>query len=275
MGYMTDASDAYEVLAKTLVERVQVLSGIETSRIERNVRLPGCATDHQIDVLWDVEGPRQRFIFECRKYGRTIEQKHLLAFRGVVDDLQTEARPVRGIMVTPVGYQRGAKGVATTYGITVLELRPPTDSDLAGRVRRLSLTIAPRVPFVRDIQVEPVTGEVMDPIVADTTDIYIRESGVLHPLVDFMLSGALNDVTAEPTAPRDVVRRFDPPAELVVAKAEMGKIRAIKATVGERVLPLVQVDVGGQEHLAYLLRDALGGARAWFAADGRIHTTDD
>jgi hypothetical protein len=75
------------------------------------VKIPGRATKHQIDVLWDINHDgEQRVIFECRLYKSKIKQKDLLAFRTGIEDVQSPDRPVYGFMVTLTGYQSGRTG---------------------------------------------------------------------------------------------------------------------------------------------------------------------
>ena len=54
-------------------------------------------------------------------------------------------------MVTTMGYQRGAKRVAETYGLLVLELRPPTPRDLDNRLEAIVVTINPVIPVVTEV----------------------------------------------------------------------------------------------------------------------------
>jgi hypothetical protein len=48
---VTVESDAYEELTRALYGRLAAAQGITTVRLERDVRVPGKATRHQIDVL--------------------------------------------------------------------------------------------------------------------------------------------------------------------------------------------------------------------------------
>ena len=92
------------------------------------------ATANQIDVLWDftdADGKGHRVAFEARDHKNRIKQSSFHAFRSVIDDTQSEERPVEGVMVTTTGYQSDATRIAETYGLLVLELRPPTPQDLA------------------------------------------------------------------------------------------------------------------------------------------------
>lgn len=68
-------------------------------------------------------------------------------------------------MVTTVGYQRGAKRIAETYGGLVLELREPTPVELDNRVMSINLTMNFVVPVVTDVAI--VRGQSLVPAGAD------------------------------------------------------------------------------------------------------------
>jgi hypothetical protein len=140
-------SGEYERLVEDLVGQLAVRAEVRSDRIERDAQVPGRGIVNQIDVLWDfadARGQPQRVVFEARSYRRRVEQGKLHAFRSVVDDIQDTARPVTGAMVTTVGYQSGAKDIASTYGLLVLELRAPTGADLANRVLKVVPQTEPR-----------------------------------------------------------------------------------------------------------------------------------
>lgn len=64
---------------------------------------------------------RHRVAIECKNYDRNVEIGKVGDFYGVLSDLNN----VAGIMVAKVGYQKIAKEYASTYGITLKELREP------------------------------------------------------------------------------------------------------------------------------------------------------
>lgn len=75
-----------------------------------------------------------------------------------MDDVTEADVPTFGVMVTTTGYQSGARNVADTYGIVILELRQPTDVDLADRVLEVNIMVEFRIPRVVDLEVEVVSA---------------------------------------------------------------------------------------------------------------------
>ncbi len=74
--------------------------------------------------------------------------------------------------------------------------------------------------------------------------------------------------------PHPVRRVFDPPLELCVNGRSVGRLRAASATVGVGSAPPVTIKVGGLETVAWMVRDAISGARLWLGAGGRVWSTD-
>ena len=62
---------------------------------------------HQIDVYWEYElaGVVHRVAIECKNYKNAISLGHVRNFHSVLRDKKN----VSGIMVTTIGYQKGAK----------------------------------------------------------------------------------------------------------------------------------------------------------------------
>jgi hypothetical protein len=275
-------STEYELLIRDLTSRISAKAGVNTTRLEHNVRLQGRATTNQIDVLWDftdAAGQDQRVILEARSYARTIEQGKLHAFRSVVDDVQDHSRSVKGVMVTTVGYQRGAKTIADTYGLLILELRPPLPQDLKDRLIQIDIQMVVQHVSVTEVDCKAV--EIHEPAVEGIS--YAVEHMTLVPrpgepgeprrLLDVLTAGELGEL-GSPRAPHPVQRTFDPPVELWMGEQRIALLQAVEAMVGELPGRPATITIGGVESLAYMLRDALTNARVWFAADGRVWATD-
>ncbi len=264
-----------------IMRQLSKRAGVDTTRLEHDVAVPGWATTNQIDVLWDftdAAGRKRRVVFEARDHKSPIKQGSLHAFRSVVDDIQTEDRPVDGVMVTTTGYQSGAKRIAETYGLLVLELRQPTPDDLANRLESIVITINPVVPVVDDLGIEVI--EMLDPEAWQNRDpwapLEVKQEAsaqALLPLQRILTDGELGTFEA-PRALHWVQRVFDPPATLMLNHKPVATLHAVTATVGSSAAPSVTVTVGGLETVAWMLRDALTGARLWFGEAGEIWSTD-
>lgn len=272
------AASEYEKLTEWIVTALASDAPVRTVRIERDVKLQGAATTNQVDVLWTYEesGREHTVLFECRSYGRTLTQQAVFAWSAVVKDLQSAVdSTLEGVMVTSTGYQRGAQAVADTYGIVILELRQPTEKDLAGRLLGINVELHLRTPFVRDVRVEATE------VYADQTefrawgpDVELRHpDGTTELMVESLLRNELTGIRDEPTPAHAVMRTFDEPVRLIVEGEPKALVRAIRATVGETDAEPIRFEAGGRDRLAWMLKDTLSGTRAWFADDGRHHVT--
>jgi hypothetical protein len=277
----TIPGDEYELVVQSIVSQLAKRAGVDTTRLEHDVDLVGRATTNQIDVLWDftdADGKAHRVVFEARDYKNPIKQGSLHAFRSVVDDVQSEDRRVDGVMVTTTGYQRGAKRIADTYGLLVLELRPPTPDDLANRLEAVVITINPVIPVVTDIAIEVV--DMLDPKAWEIRDpwapLEIQEEGSDQAplaLQRVLTDGELGTLDA-PRALHRVERVFESPATLALNHQPVATLHAVAAKVGSSAAPPVTVTVGGLKSVAWMLRDALSGSRLWFGEHGAIWNTN-
>lgn len=276
------ASDEYELLVKWLAEQLAARAEVQTSRIVRDCQVQGRATSNQIDVLWDfgdAAGQDYRIVFEARSYKNSIKQGALHAFRSVVDDIQDQARPVTGVMVTTTGYQRGAQKVASTYDLIILELRHPAAEDVENRVSKIVLDMTTKVTLIQNVNFEAV--EVYDQSSRGSVEalewITVGPSGGdaedARALKEILTEGELGGPD-ELRPVHQVRREFDPPQVLRIRGKQATLLGAVTADVGDFQGPPTRVTVGGLENVAWMLRNALTGARVWFAQDGQVWTTD-
>jgi hypothetical protein len=277
------SSTEYEELTQLLVDRIAQRSPVTTTRLEHDVKLPGRATSHQIDVLWEFttgSGVPHRVIFECRfkggNTGRKLEQNDALAFKGVVDEVGHESIPTTGVMVHLTGYQRGAKKVADTYGVIILELREPNDKDVAGRLMAIQVSFSARVPVVKDLHLD-VSETLSDALQAPVLNYSLEvedAGGQRLSVMDLLQEGEISSLEDEVTPLHRVTRSFDPPVILMADGEPVARVCSISATVGEEQGDPFDFTVGGRERLAWMVKDTLGGARAWFTEDGKMHLNE-
>ncbi|MCX0241862.1 hypothetical protein [Streptomyces drozdowiczii] len=272
-------STEYEKLTQLLVERIAARAPVATTRLKHNVVLPGRASAHQIDVLWEFtveSGHAHRVIFECRRKNRSLEQNDALAFKGVVEEVGFESTPTTGVMVHLTGFQLGARRIADTYGLIILEMRTPTDKDVDGRLMKIHISMTGRVPVVKDVgmDVSALLSDALNgPVLNHSLEIQ-EPSGRRVSMMDLLQDGELNPMTEPLTPLHRVTRQFEPLAVLTVSGQPAAEVRSISATVGEELTDPFDWTIGGRERLAWMVKNALGGERAWFTHDGKVHVTD-
>ena len=118
----------YEKFTQEIYQELVNADVLKTTDVQHNVKLKGrSGQEHQIDVYWEYEiaGTKQKVAIECKNYNKTVGIAKVRDFYGVLHDLNN----VAGIMVTKVGYQKGAKEYASEYGISLKELRTPNPSE--------------------------------------------------------------------------------------------------------------------------------------------------
>ncbi|MFE0779051.1 hypothetical protein [Streptomyces sp. NPDC058861] len=272
-------STEYEQLTKLLVERIAERAPVTTTRLEHNVVLPGRASAHQIDVLWEFtveSGHSHRVVFECRRKSRSLEQNDALAFKGVVEEVGYGSIPTTGVMVHVKGFQRGSRKIAETYGLIILEMRTPTDKDVSGRLMKIRISATGRVPVIKDWHVdalELLSDALKAPVLNHAVEIE-EPGGQRVSMLNLLQENEIAPLHEPLTPLHRVTRQFDPPAVLLVSGQPAARVRAVSATVGEELADPFDLTVGGRERLAWMMKDVLGGERAWFTADGKMHLTE-
>ena len=133
----------YEKFTQEIYQELVNADVLKTTEVQHNVKLKGrSGQEHQIDVYWEYEiaGAKQKVAIECKNYNKNVAIGKVRDFYGVLCDLNN----VAGIMVTKVGYQKGAKEYASEYGISLIELRIPNPGEaIIGEVE-LNFDIAVR-----------------------------------------------------------------------------------------------------------------------------------
>ncbi|CAM3299212.1 hypothetical protein HP548_12040 [Paenibacillus taichungensis] len=128
----------YELLAKEIYDTLHKAEGVGTIDIMHNVKLTGnSGCNHQIDVYWEFEmvGEVHRVAVECKNYNTEVSVGRIRDFFGVLHDLGNNTK---GIFVTKVGYQSGAKKFGEYYGISLKEMRFPNQDDWEGRFKTIT-----------------------------------------------------------------------------------------------------------------------------------------
>lgn len=114
----------YEKFTQEIYQGLVNADVVKTTDVKHNIKLIGKSGQaHQIDVYWEYEiaGVKHMVAIECKNYGNAVPVGKVRDFYGVLADLNN----VAGIMVTKVGYQKGAKDYASHNGIILKELRTP------------------------------------------------------------------------------------------------------------------------------------------------------
>ena len=103
-------------IAASVARYAEGLPESATSYGKKNRWLGASGVRHQIDVSIEVE--ERIHLVECKCWDRPVPLEHVLAFYGRLQDIRpTKMKPVEGVIVSRKGFQRGAKKVATHFGI--------------------------------------------------------------------------------------------------------------------------------------------------------------
>lgn len=118
----------YEKFTREIYQELVNADVLKATNVQHNVKLKGSSgQEHQVDVYWEYEkeGTKHKVAIECKNYNQAVPIGRVRDFFGALYDLVD----IKGIMVTKVGYQKGAKEYASYYGIDLKELRRPNPGE--------------------------------------------------------------------------------------------------------------------------------------------------
>jgi len=121
----------------TTYERLAAIAfaALEGEPTFHDLRLRGSSgVRHQIDV---TVGRGNRLLIECKQYDTKIGLGIVRDFFAVVEDV----KPDQAVVLTTVGFTRGAVQYAEAKGIPLAILRRAQSCDLAGRVQRVHVAL--------------------------------------------------------------------------------------------------------------------------------------
>lgn len=268
----------YEKFTQEIYQTLINAQGIKNISVQHNIKLTGKSKQkHQIDVYWEYEiaGIRNKIAIECKNYGKEVSIAKVKDFLAVLTDLNN----VNGIIVTKVGYQKGAKNLADFYGINLKELRFPKDDDWEGRVKTVvfrmnvvSPNIKQRIPFFDNDWVKaniklPENGQV-DCVVQGATNEIIIYDETGKPITNFLELDQKIPHNWQSAVGLEHTYNFEN-AYLKVIPIGRIKILGVKY-VYDIEIGTEEVKIDGEKFTKAILKDALTGEIKFFDKEGNI-----
>lgn len=228
---------AYEKLTQQIFDQIVNQNAVQNIDVQHNVTLNGKTTDHQIDVFWNfsLNGITYQTIIQAKDWGSKVKQEHLLAFKGVLDDLPSGTL---GIFVSKSGFQSGAKEYAKAHGIRLYELRKPTDEDWEGRLKRIDIDFHWQLPYCKNLRVvadkkwcDEHSINALDnryKAIAQSSTVMVNSEGVQIGSINDWIVECFKTATAEE---KTYSKLFDD-AYIVVGDGTKIKISSISADIG-------------------------------------------
>lgn len=124
----TEKGTSYEQFVRDVQTAILSAQNVSTASVVHNKNLRGAhsGTEHQIDVYWEYRlgGVTHKVAIECKNWNKSIDIGVIRALKGTLDDVPG----LRGIVVSPVGFQQGAIDFARAHGIGLKLIRKPQSS---------------------------------------------------------------------------------------------------------------------------------------------------
>lgn len=115
---MAKQGTEFEQFSKELYEEILGQHDLKNLKVQHDVSLKGATgQSHQIDVYWEflLGGITHKVAVECKDYTSPVSVGRIRDFAAALDDIGG----IKGIFLTKVGYQAGAKVFAQGKGIAL------------------------------------------------------------------------------------------------------------------------------------------------------------
>jgi hypothetical protein len=155
-------STRHELVTKAIFEALLKQDKVQDLEIKHNFRIQGQSGRYQVDVYFKFRaGPvTHHAIIEVKKRGRSVEQSELMTLHTVIKDVPGQPR---GIFVSQVGYQSGAKEFACAKGIDTFIIREVKRDEHRIQLGSLSIVTAPLAPNMTALELTFFTPTISDP----------------------------------------------------------------------------------------------------------------
>lgn len=131
---MSKQGEEYERFVQDVYKVLNANDGLSNVMVQHDVKLKGISREHQIDVYWQFSygTVTYRVAVECKDYKNPVTAEKIEAFRSTLLDIGND---IQGIFASRNGFQAGAINVAKTYGIQLMQIREPLESDWEGYIK--------------------------------------------------------------------------------------------------------------------------------------------
>lgn len=129
-----------EDIIQYLYQKILEAEGLTNVKVQKKVTLTTDAGyTSEFDIYWEFEvaGLIHKVAIECKNYSSCVGKGDVHEFANKLDGF----KDIRGIMVTKIGYQKGAIGVAKQYKISLKLLRSAEEMDWTGRIKEIIFDI--------------------------------------------------------------------------------------------------------------------------------------
>jgi len=132
--------ETYEEVARDIL--AQIVTGFDLELVEGKQKLAGATgTNWEIDAKGVRADDKGIVVVECRRHGSTLDQKQVAALAFAIEDVGASG----GIIVSPLGVQKGGRIVAAAKNIVCVQLDPLSTRERwiaeIGKVIQSGLTI--------------------------------------------------------------------------------------------------------------------------------------
>lgn len=269
----------YEIFVKEIYQSLLENDEINTVKVQHDVNLYGkSGCQHQIDVYWEFEsaGVTTRIAVECKNYNTSnISIGKIRDFYAALVDIGN----ISGIFVCKNGYQSGAIKFASYYGINVVEIRTPKESDWEGRVRTIQIDTSlihtninsrfVNIDFQWFNEKYPnIIKEKINSISGNSNEIFIKDNKG---------NNIANMLELENELPCEFKEELNKEHEYLwddayieVINFGLIKVKSVKFNYDIKIFDLDEIIIDGKEVAKAILKNVITGEIKFFNKDGNV-----
>ena len=269
---------SYEDMVTYIYAHLGKLDGVEILCSGENCKETGkSGVDHQIDVLTSHSaGPHSyKTAIECKYWKDKVHKDVVTKLSEILEDAKIE----KGVVVSKSGFTQDAVKFAKYKGISLVELREPTDDDWKGRIRNITVNIEAHIPnvcgyeFIPDVsstiesresyQIDALTSEILVHVPNGRTES-------VHEIVNRELSRRKNSKEEE-----ELHYVEFPKGSMLSVPQNTDRI-PIKAIQFRSTITIVTeaIEILGKDYVAMIMSCIFENRRYVISQDGNIRQSD-
>lgn len=282
--------ESYEELVKNIYQALGKSDGVEILCWGRSCKVPGnSGVSHQIDVFTSHSAGMHVYktAIECKDWKtRKVGKAVITTLAFILKDSNID----KGVVVSKYGFTSGAKALAKSENISLVELRQPVPKDWDGVIKDIHIELNLCTPEIYDYKfIQDVVEDEnkLARLRALTSDVQInmtnRESITLHEITNSILNaidineGKANaagfdwtEVSSQEDEKEYVVQFPDGTTLSVPHKEARAKIRGIRFKTRFNTIT-TKIDICGEDYVSMIMHYIFEDRRLIISPDGTIH----
>ena len=182
---------SYEELVKYIYEQLGKSSGVEILGWGPSCKIQGkYGEDYQIDVLTSHSDGVHTYktAIECKFWNKKVGKDPISKLLTIIEETEID----KGVIVSKLGFTRGAQLFADRKNISLVELREPVDNDWNGLIKDIYINLIYYVDKIYDLEINLEGNKNKEgKLIIPSYDVYVhinKKSALLNDILDNVIN---------------------------------------------------------------------------------------